>query len=490
MLKGYKMIAPVQTSIFYVNDYHAKLINMERTVTALRTFGKIQPQADKLRLSSGDFLLGEYYFVNKAAIAAQNIMGISASAMGNHEYDMHNRFAGLFPDVRYKMLACNVKFKPENPYNKMVEKSYIEEINGHKYGIVGLSPTDLLNRLASGDLHREMEVSDFNKSVEQLQAEVDKLKSQGIDKIILLSHAGYDFDKQIAVSTEGIDIIIGGHSHDLIKGITPGENLLYSKTGKPVVIVQAGRDGKYFGNLNVEFNSNGEITKAQNNVSSTREFHRDAAARYLFESILGKPEILGVINSAPPPPGNDLIEPNGHANFLVDCIHNALGADISLLCSGYIRGRFEKGNIDSRKIDEIIPFKNKIGIVQYSEKQVIDALKYAGQSLVSKGNKPGILQTAGLKYSLSKDGQLLEARFTDKSGKEIPIDVNNPRTDKFYRVGINDYMAEGNDGFSMLNTTNQMEKTFDLNECLVKYIKSQAKLINIPQDDGRVKIVD
>lgn len=70
---------------------------------------------------------------------------------------------------------------------------------------------------------------------------------------------------------------------------------------EPVVITQAGRDGNYFGVLNVEWNNNGVMTKIQNNVTSTRGFKRSPVVRYVFEKILGKPKVVGVINSAPPP---------------------------------------------------------------------------------------------------------------------------------------------------------------------------------------------
>ena len=70
---------------------------------------------------------------------------------------------------------------------------------------------------------------------------------------MLLSHMGLAKDREIAQKTEGIDVIIGGHTHELVEGIKEGDNLLYSKTGEPVIITEAGRDGNYFGQLNLVF---------------------------------------------------------------------------------------------------------------------------------------------------------------------------------------------------------------------------------------------
>ena len=48
--------------------------------------------------------------------------------------------------------------------------------------------------------------------MESLQAEVDSLKSQGINKIIAVGHAGYAVDKIVASRVDGIDIVVGGHT--------------------------------------------------------------------------------------------------------------------------------------------------------------------------------------------------------------------------------------------------------------------------------------
>jgi len=487
----------VKTSIFYINDYHGKAINMERTVTASRSFdsfvrtSKEKGELDVLKLSSGDIMLGEVEKVNTVAATFQNIIGITASAMGNHEYDMPKSIGKIIPNMNYKLLADNVKIKQDNPLSKKVEKSYIEEHNGHKYGIVATTPTDLFSRLKYGHIFQELEVSNIDDTIKEVQSEVDKLRNKGIDKIILLSHSGYGYDRKIARNTEGIDIILGGHSHNLIQDIKEGENLLRSKSGEPVVITQAGRDGKHFGVLNVEFNDKGQIVKAQNSITSTRGFKRNAPVRYIFDKIYGKPEVVGKINSAPPPLTNDLLEPSGHADFLADCIRKDLDTDIALLSAANIRGYFESGNLDTRYIEDISPFHNNLCIIPYSEKEIVMALKQTCKSFTNRNNKPGIIHPSGLRYTVSRQGELKELYYIDKQGKETKIDIDNPREDKFYRTAINDYYAQGNDDMKVLKKIDKAEKIFDfdLNKCVIDFMKNATEQVNIVED-GRVKVVD
>lgn len=484
---------PVRTSIFYINDFHGKSINIERTITASRAFDSFtkSENTDKLKLSSGDIQLGEPLEANKVMVEAQNIMGIMASAMGNHEYDMPKHISELIPHMGYKMLACNINIQPDNPLYDKVKKSYVQEVNGNKYGIIGITPVDLFSRLKYGKLFEELKIDGIDSTIKDVQTEVDKLKQQGVNKIILLSHVGFGYDQKIARETDGIDIILGGHSHNLVMDVKPGVNLFNSKSGEPVVITQAGRDGRFFGILNVEFDPKGVLTKVQNNVTSTRGFKRNAPARHIFEQILGKPKVVGQIKSAPPPLTNDSIEPSGHANFMCDCMKEELGTDIALFGSATIRGYFEPGNLDTRWLEDISPFKNKMVIASYTEKDIVDMLRVSAKSLVNTNNKPGIVHVSGLKYTISKDGNLRSASFIDKNGTETPINIDNPRADKTYRVGLTDYYSQGHDGFTMLKKYDQAEKiyNFDISKCIENHFERHPEPVEI-KDDGRIKIVD
>ena len=56
----------------------------------------------------------------------------------------------------------------------------------------------------------------FTDEIEAAQIEVDKLKADGAKVIIGLSHTGYIADQRVASMVDGIDVIVGGHSHSLL----------------------------------------------------------------------------------------------------------------------------------------------------------------------------------------------------------------------------------------------------------------------------------
>ena len=211
----------------------------------------------------------------------------------------------------------------------------------------------------------------------------------------------------------------------------------------------------------------------------------------MFEKILGKPEIVGVVKSAPPPITNDLTDPNPHAQFIVDCMRKELDADIALLSAANVRGYFESGNLDTRVLEDMSPFKNNLTITPYTEKEIVEALKATAKSVVNMNNKPGIIHPSGLRYCIDKNGDISNLYFIDKDGKQTKIDIEHPREDKIYRTVINDYYAMGKDNLSMLNKIDWAEKIFDFDftKCVKDHFKKDQTPVEI-KDDGRITFID
>lgn len=483
---------PASVSILHMNDFHAKLPNLERMYTASRAFDSFETSADKLKFSSGDDALGEDPVLSRAVSKILDMIGITQRQNGNHEFDV-NPAVHLenAKNARYQELgAINIHAKETSPLNGIMARSAIEIHNGNKYGIVGIGPSDMFKRLKDGVSKDDLSVDDLPTTIINLQQEVDRLKEQGVNKIFLLSHSGYTNDVQIARQTRGIDVILGGHSHDLFEGVQEGKNLFYNLDNEPVVITQGGKDGEYFGILNVDFDENGIIQTVQNNVIPTSIFNRTLPAKYVVENIIGKPEHVGEINSVAPAPVNRLIENNPHGNFLVDAMRKELGVDIALLNAANIRGNFEKGKVDTRKVAEITPFKNNLVVAKINEKELVDAIKLGGRSFIHPDNKPGIVMVSGLKYTMNDKGELLKLDYVDDNGKETPIDINNPNPDKILRAAMDDFYATGGDGFSMLNKKHEAEAVFDFDKdkLACDYIRKQNGAVDIV-DDERIKIV-
>ncbi len=506
-VKKYSEPKLTHTSWLYINDVHGKMTNMERIYNISREFDQIPPNKinksfytnttdniSKFKVSSGDIILGANYTTNQVASQFLNWSGFIASALGNHELDVvePGNLAKLLSDAKYKMLAINVEIDKNSPVHGRIEKSMVVEKDGEKYGLIGIAPPDMIERVKMNNTLKDFKVQNPDNTIKLVQEEVKKLQAQGINKIVVLSHAGIKNDKRLAQETEGIDIIFGAHTHDLIEGIKEGVNLFYSKTGEPTIITQAGKDGENVGILNVDFDENGVIKKAQNNVIKTRNYNRPLSIKHSVESIIGKPEVIGRVKTAVAPPEKRLAENNPHGNLIADAMRSELGTDIAILNAGNIRGSFAPGPIDTRLISDITPFEDHMMILGLTEKQIVDSIKVGCKSIPRSSNKPGILLVSGLKYKANKQGELLELEFIDKNNQVHKIDVNNPDPNKKYTVAADDFYATGGDGYLESNKNPEFviqKFNLDKNKLACEYIKKLDQPIEI-KNDNRIQIVD
>lgn len=495
------------TSWFYVNDVHGKMTNMERIYNMTKEFdatpaAKIAPafwnkntgDVSKFKVASGDIILGANYIHNQVANKFLDWSGFIASALGNHELDVvePGNLAKLLSDSKYKMLAANVDIKEGSPLVGKIQKSMVVEKDGEKYGLIGIAPEDMLERVKMNNTLKDFSVKNDDETIKIVQDEVNKFQAQGINKIVVLSHEGTKKDQRLAQETSGIDLIFGAHTHDLIEGLQEGVNLFTSKSGEPVILTQAGKDGENVGILNVDFDENGVVKKAQNNVIKTKNYNRPLFVKDSVEDIIGKPEIIGKVKAAVAPPEQRLIENNPHGNLIADAMRNELGTDIAILNAGNIRGNFSEGTVDSRLISDITPFEDKMWIIGLSEKQIVDAINVGLKSLTKSSNKPGILLVSGLKYKANKQGELLDLEFIDKNNQVHKIDVKNPDPNKKYTVAADDFFATGGDGYleSNKNPDFVLQKfDMDKNKLACDYIKKMDQPMEI-KDDHRIEIME
>ena len=474
-----------ELSVGYINDTHGQTNNMMRILSGIK---------GDLRLSAGDNDIGDEknQGVRKATTAFLNIAGIRASALGNHELDTNqkdcidaiDKFNGDMLSVNYKKDPLETQ-SPEDveklgraELDKHLKPSTIVEVKGEKIGLIGASPMDMFERLTHPNYYDDSHMDDLETTFEEIQSEVNKFKEQGINKIFLLSHLGYKRDKLAAAALEGVDVIIGGHTHELFRDIKEGENLFYSKTGEPIILTEAGRDGNYFGELNLTFNKDGVITKAQNNIAETRLFHKNMINQYLFNQYLGEPEVVGYVKKAPPPP-KSLVEENPHANFVADVMKIETDSDIGIWHHSGVRNFFHEGQLNSSEVKDMAPFLDYVVVANVTEKSLVEAFKHAIDcSYRSSAKKPGLFAVSGLKYTVNPNkGTLVEMSFIDKNGEDHEIDIDNPSATKTYKVVADEFLMTAGADFKVFAPEEDYvaHYPYDKDYLVCEYLKKHNK---------------
>src|SRR5690606_25255696 len=103
------------------------------------------------------------------------------------------------------------------------------------------------------------------------QRAIDALHDHAVNKIVLLSHIGYPYDRQVLAALSGVDVVVGGDSHTLLGpdslatygvGTPRGAyaETLVNRDGDAVCVVQAGEYAQVVGELKVSFDAEGRVT--------------------------------------------------------------------------------------------------------------------------------------------------------------------------------------------------------------------------------------
>ncbi len=331
-------VTPYRLQILHGSDFEAGLNAVDRAGNFAAIVDYLEDtQANSITLSSGDNVLPSPFFnagsdpslkevyetalethyglaagtlnitpgLGTADIAMLNIVGIQASAMGNHEFDAGTsalasliRQTGSYPGAQFPYLAADLDFSgdanlrglyadtirnaadysgfpPAAGIGTKIAPATIIEEGGEKIGIVGAT-TQIVQSLSStgGVAVKGPNADDMAALAAILQPTIDALIAQGIDKIVLVSHLQQlALEKALAPLLKGVDVIVAGGSHtlmadseDVARGLQPGDTaaetypfVTTNADGKTTVIVNTANEYAYVGRLVVAFDENGDV---------------------------------------------------------------------------------------------------------------------------------------------------------------------------------------------------------------------------------------
>ena len=254
-----------QLVILHTNDTHSTIYPLNPTLadTALAGRGGFlrriamlkeerQKHPDLLLFDSGDFCQGSPYFTmykGDVEVGLMNRMGYDAGAIGNHEFDFGlENMARLFRNLNFPIVCSNYDFT--GTVAEGVVKDYIIlKRNGLKIGVFGLSPK--LDGLVAADNCQGVK---FLDPIAEAKRVVAILKKKKCDVIICISHLGWSAldtvdDQRLIPATNGIDLVLGGHSHTYFEKLRYVKNL----DGKEIPVDQNGKHALYVGKMILDF---------------------------------------------------------------------------------------------------------------------------------------------------------------------------------------------------------------------------------------------
>jgi 2',3'-cyclic-nucleotide 2'-phosphodiesterase (5'-nucleotidase family) len=473
-------------TILHTNDIHGHLDNMPRLATAIEQAREEAGQDNTLLLDAGDIFSGSIYFKlyqGQASLWFFNYLGYEVACPGNHDFDGGlETLTDFVSGADFRVVSVNLGLPSGSTLHQTITPWAIIEKDGERYGVFGLLTEETSEILRPGV---DITVTDPTAAARQAVA---GLEEAGIDKIIALTHLGWNADLELARDVGDIDVIVGGHSH------TVPENYptVVNDDGSPTLVVQAGEYAEELGHLDVSFDNAGVITDwtgsglvpldsniADDPIAAAKLAGYRAPVEKTMNTIVGR-TLVDL--------DGERSDVRSEETNLGDIVADSMlskagltGADIAIISGGGIRDSIPAGDVTLGQVMSVLPFDDYLVTFDLTGGQIISALEN-GVSRVEEleGRFP---QVAGLRFVWAPSaapGSRVISVEVEKDGEYRPIDPTAT-----YRIVTNSYLQQGGDGYTVFTDgTNFINLGYTDYETLADYITENSPVDR--QNEGRI----
>jgi 2',3'-cyclic-nucleotide 2'-phosphodiesterase (5'-nucleotidase family) len=367
-----------------------------------------------------------------------NRVPLDVFVLGNHEFDFGPDVAKeRIGETRFPVVNSNVTDQDGSLLKGTVE-SRIIEVAGYRLGFFGLTTPDTSFLASPG-------YAGFRPLVETAQAVTEKLRREGADLVLLVTHAGFG-DDLLLMRESGADLIFTGHDHDLRVIYDGGAGLSESASQADYVMaVELTLD-------RVKRNDKEQLVwRPAYRTIDTGKVAPDAEAAALvqtYEDRLSKELDVVIGTTATDLDSTRPVIRDKEAaigNLFADAIREAVGADVAIANGGGIRANKQypaSTRLTRRDILSELPFGNKTVKLELKGKDLLAALENGfSQAGEGAGRFP---QVSGM--TVTFDPAL------PPGGRVVEVTIGGRKLDKAatYTLATNDYIAGGGDNYTAL----------------------------------------
>ena len=517
----------VDVQLLAINDFHGNLepptgsgglINgvaaggVEYLATHIKNLHATNPDRT-LEVAAGDLIGGtpliSAAFHDEPTIEAMNALGLDLSAVGNHEFDegvnelLRIQNGGCHPidgcqdgtgyeGAEFQYLAANVVKKSNG---KTIFPAYkTRSLGGAKVGFIGLT----LEGTPSIVTPSGIASVNFLDEAETINAATEELKAKGIGTVVVLIHEGgsqastsaapnscLNFGGAIvpivAQLDDEVDLVISGHTHNFYNCLLPNSQ------GRSIPVTSSSSFGRLVTDIDMTINrTTGQPTSITvENKVVTRDVTPDPAQQTLVATyrtavapianrVVGQisASITRTTVASGESPLGDVI-----ADAQLAYTQSA-NAQIALMNPGGIRadltfanspGGEAPGDVTFGEVFTVQPFNNLVATITLTGAQLKTVLEQQFTGFMGQTATRILQPSAGFTYSYDST-QALGSRVSNMALNGTPIDPAAA-----YRVTVNNFLADGGDGFTSLTagTNRETQTGFDV-DALANYIGANS----------------
>ncbi len=493
-----------------------------------------------LLVDSGDMFQGTLesnLSEGEAVVRGYNVMGYTAAAVGNHEFD----FGPVGPEsiprkrgddelgalkrnaelARFPFLSANMVEKATGKTPTWAKPSMIVRVGRAKVGIIGLSTPDT----PAVTMAINVESLSFTDPVVATIDEARKLRAAGADAVIVIAHIGgrcrdmSDEHSLDSCETQAeamallqslppgtIDAFFAGHTHanmrHYVNGIPTVQGLAMSREFSVVdlwIDPEKDRVTKsemrppmmicsfvYEGSESCDPRTATKGTKLVPRVFAGETIHPDARVAAVIDPFLRRvaakrDQKVGIVTTASFTrvySGESAV-----GNLFADALRKSAGADIGIMNSGGIRAELPAGELTYGDIFAVSPFDNYPALVILTGAQIVDFLR------ATTTGQRGIMQVSGLRYTFDASKKGLDRFVSAVLENGAPLDP-----EKLYTVIMPDFMAGGGDGAMEVMKgvpADRIQTSYaaPVRDVVIEQLMGQQKALE-PKTEGRITVLN
>jgi 2',3'-cyclic-nucleotide 2'-phosphodiesterase/3'-nucleotidase len=482
---------PTTITVLWTTDFHGAIRARERErnrpigstpiLAAYLDRERARNPLGTVLLDGGDCMQGSMasnLSYGRAVIEQMNRLGYDASAIGNHEFDWSaDTFAARARESRFPWLGANIYLRDGETRPAWAGESVLLERQGVRIGVVGFATVST----PSVTMPSHVAAFRFRAPASLARAAIRDLRARGADVVLVIghlparqSHRGGPITGELAelgAAIEGEDALLGGHSHNLVRG---------EVDGVPALI--AGSHGRAIGRLDLTVDRRTRRVVAHRSALITTyadAIQPDPGFTAFAESLdRALRSIAGhVLCDAPRALDRDRAGESPLGNWVADVMRRAAGAEVAVHNPGGLRASIDAGPVTAEEVFEVMPFDNRLVTLELTGAEILAAVEHG---LANNG----CLQVSGIRYRFAPSRPRGERVLVLTLDDGTPIDHG-----RRFRVATNEFLADGGDGYWMIERGAALVRTDTLvREALIADCEARGRRGEplAPARDGRI----
>lgn len=454
-LSAYTKDKVYKLTVLHTNDHHGAFWSNRDSEGGLAARATLIKKIKKEVLKQGGYtLLIDAGDVNtgtpqsnlleaKADFLGMRQLGYEAMTIGNHEFDKSQKI------LKQQQNWAGFPFLSANIFKKDCKQNAFTPFTSKKRGpltvtILGLTTEESI--VQSNPLNTSHYC--FLPAIDVAKRLVPQLRKKS-DILIALTHIGYAFDDSrpsgdslLAREVEGIDLIVGGHSHSLLE--TPD---IQNKT--PIVQVQD--NGKYLGRVDLEFINGRTLVKKYEAISINKkdDIVRLAPDKKVLELLRpyyekGNKYLLKEIGDTDEDfvGERDIVrtQSTNLGQLITYAYREVYQADVAIVNSGGIRSSLKKGKITYEDVLKVLPFGGEVVLAELMGNELRDYLEFVLINMLPLSG--GFPQLIGAEAIVDP---------VIKKLSKLLINGESIMSEKKYKIALPEFLALGGDHYPKIN---------------------------------------